>query len=137
MAHILLIDDEAQLRTLYRKIIEAAGHRVTDASDGAAGLDAFRQDRPDLVIADVVMPQTDGIQMIRQMCAEVPEIKVIVISGGTSFPTSAFLQIGLTAGAARALAKPFTPSKLLGVVDELLARWRKNGEITDFRRRPV
>ena len=122
MAHILLIEDEAQLRKLYRKFIEGAGHRVTEATDGAAGLDLFRQDRPDLVITGVMMPQTDGIEMIRSMCSEAPGVKVIVISGGTSFPTSAFLQIGLSAGAARALAKPFTPAKLLGVVDELLAQ---------------
>lgn len=121
MAHILLIEDEAQLRKLYRNFIEGAGHRVTEASDGADGLQAFRQDPPDLVITDIMMP-SDGVEMIRQICAEVPGVKVIVISGGTSFPTSAFLQLGLSAGATKALAKPFAPSKLLSAVNELLAQ---------------
>lgn len=122
MAHILLIEGEAQLRKLYRKFILAAGHRVTEAHDGVAGLAAFRADLPDLVIADAVMTEADDIELIRQMCQEIPGVKIIVIFSTASVPAASSGQVGAGSGAARALAKPFAPDKLLGVVDDLLGQ---------------
>ncbi|MDQ5940165.1 MAG: hypothetical protein QG557_1115 [Pseudomonadota bacterium] len=65
MAKILVIDDEEQLRDLIKKMLTRDGHQILMAQDGEEGVRAFHQFNPDLIITDIIMPNKDGIEVIR------------------------------------------------------------------------
>jgi len=67
VARILIVDDEPDIRFMMRLILESAGHKVTDARHGAAGLESVKSAPPDLVITDVMMPTMDGLEFIERL----------------------------------------------------------------------
>src|SRR5205814_6875780 len=77
--HILVVDDEANVRRIVQVILQKAGHRVTMAADGVEGLEKVREDRPDLVLLDVMMPRTDGFEMLRRLKADPEPAAVCVV----------------------------------------------------------
>ena len=74
---ILIVEDEATLRHIVKDDIEEAGHSVITASDGAEGLQLFRQEQPHLVIADIMLPKMDGYEMVRAMREEHSEAQYL------------------------------------------------------------
>ena len=117
MADILVIDDDAQMRRLMARILGAAGHVVIEAADGRAGLNLFRAARPGLVITDILMPEQEGIETIRIIAREAPDIPILAISGS---PGPGFLRMATSLGARAKLPKPFGAGELLAAVAELL-----------------
>ncbi len=120
MKKILVIEDNAIVRNTMMRILQAAGYDVVTANDGLEGVSLFRQEMPDLVISDIIMPQQEGIGTIRQILAESPATKIIAISGGGRIGNTDFLQIARKMGAVDALPKPFDPDDLLGRIDNCL-----------------
>ena len=82
MADILLIDDEAQMRRMIVRVLNAAGHTVREAADGRVGIELFRDAVPALVITDIVMPDMEGIELIRELRRLEPSVPILAISGG-------------------------------------------------------
>jgi two-component system cell cycle sensor histidine kinase/response regulator CckA len=80
-AKVLIVDDEELIRLNLRALLEDLGYRVTEAAEGREGLDAFDRERPDLVLADLMMPVMDGLSMIAGLREKSRETPVIVISG--------------------------------------------------------
>lgn len=121
MKRILVIDDDDQLRQMIRQILERSNYEVLDAPNGKVGIDIYRREPLDLVITDIFMPEKEGLETIRELCREYPDIKIIAISGGSP-KTEGFssLQFAKGFGALRTLAKPFFREELLQVVRELL-----------------
>lgn len=119
MARILIIDDEPQVRTMLRKILEYEGYEVVDAKDGKDGLNLFRNRPIDLVITDLIMPEKDGLQTIKELRQIVPGIRIIAISGGGRFDPRDFLKVAKTFGAHRAFSKPVENNRLLRAIAEL------------------
>ena len=72
MASVLLIEDEADVRDTLRRAIESGGHVVRCAADGNIGLQSFQENRPDVVVTDIIMPNREGLETIRAMRAEAP-----------------------------------------------------------------
>src|SRR6185437_2681543 len=120
MKKILVIEDNAIVRNTMMRILQAAGYDVVTANDGLEGVALFRQETPDLVISDIIMPQQEGIATIRQILAESPGTKIIAISGGGRIGNTDFLQIARKMGAVDALPKPFDPDDLLGRISTYL-----------------
>jgi CheY-like chemotaxis protein len=130
MADILVVDDEIEVGTVIRRVLERAGYTVTVASNAAAGLDAAAEQRPDVVITDVIMPKVNGVELIKVLRGRYPRIRVIAISGGGSFgpqaykpdaiSTHAYLAAARAAGADEFLTKPFDLTDLLAAVRRLL-----------------
>jgi DNA-binding response OmpR family regulator len=118
MAKVLIIDDEPQVRRLIRQMLTRAGHDVAEASDGAEGLASVRADLPDIIITDIMMPNKEGIETIRDVRREAPELPILVISGNPG--SDLYMQMARMLGAHAALAKPFRSSELLRAVDDLL-----------------
>jgi len=79
---ILVIDDESQLRAMLKKFLEMEGYEVITASNGKEGLHLFSEDPADLVITDLIMPDKEGIETIKELKASNPKTKVIAMSGG-------------------------------------------------------
>jgi two-component system cell cycle sensor histidine kinase/response regulator CckA len=80
-AKVLIVDDEELIRLNLRALLEDFGYRVSEAANGREGLDVFDRERPDLVLADLMMPVMNGLSMIADLREKSPETPVIVISG--------------------------------------------------------
>jgi DNA-binding response OmpR family regulator len=120
MHHILVIDDEAPVRRLLRKLLERAGYRVTVAEDGDAGIKIQCKDPADLVITDLIMPKKEGIETVMDLRRDFPNTKIIVISGGGATGPQSYLKLAKTIGADRTLPKPLDIRTTLHIVRELL-----------------
>lgn len=121
---ILVIDDDALMRDLIVDWLEAAGYAVHKATDCNAACSALQR-RPALVVSDMWMPGPCGPAAIRFLKESSPETKLIAVSGhfGSGQGTSA--QEAVSAGAARALAKPVKRAELLSAVADLIGPPRK------------
>ena len=120
MAKIILIDDEPEVRHLMEQVLTGAGHVVRGAGDGDEGLRLMRADQPDLLITDLLMPNKEGIETIREVRREVPRLPILVISGTAN--AALYLEVATLLGAQVSLAKPFRSAELLRTVDALLLR---------------
>jgi CheY-like chemotaxis protein len=127
MAKILVIDDEAPIRSLIRRTLERVGHTIVEASDGALGVELFEASPFDLVITDLLMPGQEGIETILQLREQYPDIKILVVSGGLSFGGRTVDKEGPLSdaevlGADASLSKPFEVNQLVETVNGLLPR---------------
>ena len=116
MAKILVIDDDPMMLELYQEILSRAGHQVVIAENGTQGL-ARAERQPDLIVVDLMMPNLNGYEFMRELRAlgGHPSTPVIAASG---LSTGEF---ALRAGAKRFLAKPFRSTELIALVEELLS----------------
>jgi len=122
MAKIIIIDDDAQMRRMVGRILTGAGHDVREAENGCDGLAAIRAQKPDLVITDVLMPEKDGIETIRELRTADGKIPILVFSGGGQISNKAmFLDMAKEFGASASLEKPFRAAELLETVARLLS----------------
>ena len=121
MARILVIDDEQLSRYTVRAVLESADHDVTEAVNGADGLDILRsQPSFDLMVTDIVMPEKEGVETVRDVKAAFPGLPVIAMSGSGRTRNRDFFGEVLALGADAVLQKPFEPEALLAEVDRLL-----------------
>ena len=117
MPSILVVDDENQIRRLVRETLEQAGYRVTEASDGKEALQQYRLAPADLVIMDILMPKQDGLETTVALRREFPDVKVMVITGGSDMiGILNFLDVAKMLGAHSTLQKPFEMKGLLDTV---------------------
>ncbi len=120
MKRILVIDDDEQVRVLIRLALERAGYEARDASNGEDGLALHRKEPFDLIITDIFMPEKEGLETIRELRQDFPDLKIIAISGGGNIGELAYLGLAKSLGAMRTIAKPFNIKELVHVVKELL-----------------
>ncbi len=120
MSTILVIDDNAAVRKAVTMMLEMSGHRVVGAKDGTEAMRAFDAESPDLVIVDIIMPDKDGIELIREMRRLRPDARIIAMTGGGRFPNLDFLKMARAFGAADAVAKPIDPDDLAARVEACL-----------------
>jgi DNA-binding response OmpR family regulator len=120
MALILVIDDDEAMRRLIMRTLSAAKHRLVEASNGQDGMKMVGELKPDAVITDILMPQQEGIQTIREIREIAPETKIIAMSGGGSSHNLMFLDVARVFGADAVLAKPFKPGELKDTVTNVL-----------------
>jgi CheY-like chemotaxis protein len=120
MVRILIIDDSNFMRTVLRRFLEWAGHAVIEAEDGVQGVELYKQERPELVISDIVMPKKDGIATLRELRELDPQAKVIAISDGSRTGDQDYLAVARRHGANATLAKPFGREVIVALVDHIL-----------------
>ena len=120
MESILIIDDEAQIRSMVRLVLEREGYVVSEAPDGAEGIRLFREKPADLIITDLIMPNKDGIGMMLELKKEFPAVNIIAMSGGGLNRPDGYLLGAKKLGAVHTLAKPINRQELLRVVKDAL-----------------
>ena len=120
MAHILLVEDEEQLRSMLRFVLESAGHEVEEAGNGKEAIESYRSRPADLLVTDIVMPEKEGIETIIQLRKSYPKVKVIAMSGGGRTGDLNYLELARKLGANHVLAKPFSNSEFLAAVNLVL-----------------
>ncbi len=118
MTRILAVDDSRTLREMLTNCLASAGHEVITACDGAEGLDALRQYRPDIVITDLNMPVMDGLDFIEAARADDAgrDVPLLLLTTETAD------ELKLRArkiGATGWLTKPFNEAQILGLIDQL------------------
>jgi two-component system, cell cycle response regulator CpdR len=117
MARILLAEDDDHLRLFLSRGLQRAGHVVDSVGDGVAALDLAHAADFDLLVADIVMPGLDGIELARKVTEHQPGIRVMFITG---FAAVAMHDDGLANRRPRILAKPFHLRHLIDEVEALL-----------------
>jgi CheY-like chemotaxis protein len=120
MPRILLIDDERQVRTALRQMLEREGYEVAEVGEGEEGLEALQSQPVDLLITDIFMPGKEGIETIREVRKRYPAVKIIAISGGGREGTLEVLSHAEFLGAHRTLVKPFLRTDLLAAIQAVL-----------------
>lgn len=118
---ILLVDDDEALRTALRRALERDGHQVVEACDGRDALLQLDRQPVDLVITDLIMPESEGVELTFSLQKRSPKLPVVAMSGGGSWAPELYLSIAKTAGAADVFVKPFPIGDLLTRVRSLLA----------------
>ena len=119
MSRILIVEDEAPMRTALRDILEAEEHRVMTAADGVAAMEQVMMEKPDLILLDVMMPKMDGFAVcaeLRRLGQTMP-ILMLTAKGRVDDRVT-----GLDVGADDYLVKPFSTDELLARVRALLRR---------------
>jgi CheY-like chemotaxis protein len=120
MPTILLIDDDDAFRELARRMLVTAGYDVREAADGMAAIESYRQQRSDVVITDILMPEREGLETIQELRRLDPQVRIIAMSGA-GFGRDAYLELARRFGARRILRKAFTLDDLRAAVAEVLA----------------
>jgi len=121
LTRILVVDDESEIRALVSRILKQAGYEVIEAADGNEGTRLFKENLPELLITDIIMPEKEGIETIMELRRDFPNVKIIAISGGgKSLARDTCLRFAKGLGATRTLAKPFSRQELLDAVQEVL-----------------
>lgn len=126
LERILIVEDELSMRTVLADCLERRGYRVLTASDGAQGLDRCLEEKPDLVLLDIMMPKLDGFAV----CREVRRLRfrgpILVLTARGQVEDRVR---GLDSGADDYLAKPFSRDELLARIRALLRRGQANAAI--------
>lgn len=117
---ILIMEDDVILLKAIASWFSAAGCTVMTARDGVVGLQKFDQIRPNLIIADIIMPEREGVETIMAIRAMDTTVPILAISGGGRIGSGQFLSLALGLGASAALAKPFRSREILALAADLL-----------------
>ena len=120
--HLLIVDDEDNLRTMLRAALSHHGFEVTEATNGRNALEAIAADRPDLVVLDVMMPELDGFEVCRRLRADGDDTPVLFL---TAKDDTADKVRGLTLGGDDYLQKPFSLDELVARAEAVLRRTGK------------
>ena len=129
-AHVLVVDDEEDIRDVLKIILERAGFEVDVAASADDGIGMMRDKKADVVVTDIIMPGKDGVDAVYDIRMEFPKTKIIVISGGGNvkpdsyepgaIKTMAYLASASAAGADVTLTKPFERDELISAVKGLV-----------------
>ena len=120
---ILIADDEAEIRQLLRLYLENEGYEIIEAEDGTAAILKLRDEKPDMCLLDIMMPNTDGYTVLRKL-REYSNIPVIILSAKDADSEKI---LGLNLGADDYLAKPFNPLEAVARVSSHLRRFYSLG----------
>ena len=121
MATILVVDDDDDVREMLSDALEDAGYTVIAAPNGDAGLQRFIDERPDLVLTDIIMPEGDGIEIIRKIRSIDPGARIAAISGGGERVNAAYcVETASKLGATAVLLTPFDLRELVDTIERCL-----------------
>lgn len=118
--HILIIDDDPSVLTVFGQYFETKGYSVDRAVDGRDAMKKLQQHRADLIITDILMPDKDGLETIRDVRSDFPDLPIIAISGGMRNASMSFLPLAKKFGAVHLFEKPVSLSDLHAAVQNLL-----------------
>jgi len=122
MGRILIAEDNELMRSMLGSLCTSNGHEVELASDGLMAMELLKESSIDLMITDIAMPGKEGLELIREVKQDFPQIRIVAISGSPSLigRPEMFLSVASSLGADRVFAKPLANAQLLEAVDELL-----------------
>ncbi|MCB0263133.1 MAG: response regulator [Calditrichia bacterium] len=118
MAKILVVDDSESARRAICKMLMQYNHSAMNAENGKRALAILDENLDiELIITDVLMPEMDGIELIRELTEKYPDVPVVAMSGTNNVP---YLQIAEKLGAIETLEKPFESEQLFSLINKIL-----------------
>jgi DNA-binding response OmpR family regulator len=130
MPSVLVIDDERDIRESIRQVLVRVGFNVVTADNGATGVESYLENPADVVIVDIIMPRSNGIEVIERIRSSFPGARIIAITGGGNFRvagykpeaivTDAYLAAATKSGADVVMKKPFHRQDLIALVRSLV-----------------
>jgi len=121
MARILIVDDDSSIRRLIESILLLEKHEVVSACDGNEALQLVEGSPFDLIITDLIMPEKEGLEVIRDIRKNHPEIKIIAMTGGGYGSAADYLSWAKAFGVHQTLMKPFSRSEIVEAVADSLS----------------
>jgi two-component system, chemotaxis family, chemotaxis protein CheY len=118
MARILVVDDAAFMRVRAAKVLEDAGHEVSQAENGLQAVKQYSEWRPDAVLMDITMPEMDGLAALKEIKKIDPAARVAMV---TAMGQQAIVMEALKSGAKDFVLKPFQPDRVLAALQKILA----------------
>ena len=116
MASILLVEDDDQLRSMLKELLTRSGHEVAEAPDGRRVCEMHQEQHFDLVITDLVMPDIEGLAVIRELRRVDQNVRIIAMSGKRQGRAEEYLRVAQKLGAQLTLVKPFSNQEFLEAV---------------------
>jgi CheY-like chemotaxis protein len=113
---ILVVDDEPEIGSVLRDVLQRRGHDVTVCQDGPAALEHARVSCPEIAFLDMKMPVMNGVELLRHLRTLCPSVRVIMITG---YATDAMVQEALSVGVDACLAKPVRAATVLQIVGQV------------------
>ena len=120
MARILIMDDDVQVLAMLGQTLEREGYEVVTAANGEEGVRLYREDPSDLIITDLIMPEKEGLETIRELKRDFPDVKIIAIAGGGQIDPENYFPLAEKFGARRTFTKPVERKALLKAIRELI-----------------
>jgi two-component system, chemotaxis family, chemotaxis protein CheY len=117
MAKILVVDDAAFMRMRCSKLLTDNGFDVVEAGNGIEAISQYRAESPDAVLLDITMPEMDGIETLKTLVSEYPDVRVAMC---TAMGQQTMVIEALKSGARDFIVKPFEAERVLGAVNKLL-----------------
>ena len=126
MERILIVEDELPMRTALQDVLEGEGYRVLTAAEGESGLQRAIEEKPDLILLDIMMPRLDGFEVCRELRRLSIRVPILMLTAKGQVEDRV---TGLDAGADDYLVKPFSTEELLARVRALLRRSQRQTNI--------
>ncbi len=121
MHRILVVEDDPQIRSMLVETLTLEGYEACSAENGVEALAMFREQAPDLVITDIIMPEKEGLSLIKELYAMNPKVKVVAISGGApGLSPECNLELARMFGAVKTFAKPLDIDAMLRTIQDEL-----------------
>lgn len=117
--HILIVDDDDMLRSYVKELLKLNNYIVSEAADGKEGLKEFKENEPDLVITDIIMPEMEGISFIRKLREHSEDTPIIAMTGNVHGHMDEYLEISSQIGANEILRKPVKSEEFLEAINRL------------------
>ena len=118
MARIMVVHDAAFMRMRCKKLLTQLGHEVTEASTGSQAVEAYKQNRPDMVLLDITMPDMDGITALKAIREFDPDARIAMV---TAMGQQSMVMEALKAGARDFVIKPFDQDRVLAAIKKIMA----------------
>jgi DNA-binding response OmpR family regulator len=120
MPRILIVEDDDELAGFLSEKLQERGYEIVTAPDGVQALKTLETQSFDLVLTDIVLPEKEGVQTIREIKQINPNLPIVAMSGGGIGSSNLYLDLARFAGASRTIPKPFTIGELLAVIEDVL-----------------
>ena len=121
MNKILIIDNDDHFRRMLCEYLARHGFETNEAASAQSAMQLWRTRPYDMVITDIIMPDTDGFEVIIDVRKDLPNASIVAMTGGGRLGPEYFLPIAQTLGADRAFTKPFNMEDFVNAIKELLA----------------
>ena len=114
---VCVIEDDELVRSRLGDMLRASGHNVLEAESADRGIDLIRNEKADVAVVDILMPDRDGLEAIGQLRRTRPDLRIVAISGGGRVGPQIYLDLAKQIGADASLTKPIEPADLERAVD--------------------
>ena len=122
LIRLLIIDDDIIMREIIKDSLSEYPIIISEAANGVEGLKKLKENKYDVVLTDIIMPEKEGLELIMDIKSFPVDIKIIATTSGGSITANEYLEMAMGLGADAVIAKPFSEVKLVEIINELIGK---------------